>query len=362
MQAIKVKLGKRSYDIVVGKNIIRLLPRYLKKLNLGNSAYIITNNLIKGKYGRSLSKVLKDADLDFKFKVIPDTEKSKSIKVLSAVINDLAAFDLKSRTLVIALGGGVAGDLSGLVASIYKRGIPYIQIPTTLLAQVDSAIGGKTAVDLKEGKNLIGAFYQPRLVFSDVALLKSLDRRQMLSGLAEVIKYGIIKDRALFVYLERHYKDILAADFSALEHIVIASSKIKAAIVSVDEKEERGVRTILNFGHSAGHAIEAASGFSKYTHGEAVALGMLVALDISLRLGFINDQLRKRAESLVKELGLPVKIAKIPLGKIIRAFYRDKKFSGEKNRLVLAAGLGKVKIVENIPLEIIKAAIIKRTK
>ena len=362
MQIIKVKLGKRSYAIVVGNKITPFLGRYLEKLNLGNSAFIITNPLVKAKCAGELTKALRRAGLSFKIRVIPDTEKSKSIAVLSSVIRDLAKFDLKKRTFIIALGGGVVGDLSGLVASIYKRGIPYIQIPTTLLAQVDSAIGGKTAVDLKEGKNLIGAFYQPRLVFSDVSLLKSLDTRQLRSGLAEVIKYGIIKDSRLFTYLEKNCADILQFRTAALRRIVKSSSKIKADIVGRDEREEKGLRTVLNFGHTLGHAIEAASGFNRYTHGEAVGLGMLIALDISQRVGLLNSALKKRLGDLIKKAGLPVKIDRLELKNIINAYHRDKRFIGGKNRLVLIAGLGRAKIVKNVPLEIIEEAVRNRIK
>ncbi|MFA5095817.1 MAG: 3-dehydroquinate synthase [Candidatus Omnitrophota bacterium] len=357
MRIIKVKLDRRSYDIVVGKGAIGLLAGYVKKLGLGGSAFIITNNLVKDKCSRGLTDELKKAGMVFKIRVIPDTEKSKSLAVLSSVVADLAKFDLQRRTFIIALGGGVVGDLSGLAASIYKRGIPYIQIPTTLLAQVDSAIGGKTAVDLREGKNLIGAFYQPRLVVSDVGLLRTLDRRQLRSGLAEAIKYGIIKDRALFAYLEAHGKGILSAGPSRLEHIVVICSRIKAGIVRADEREEKGLRTILNFGHTIGHAIEAASGFNRYNHGEAVALGMLIASEISRRLGLINDRLKLRIASLIKSYGLPTTIRGITLERIVKALHRDKKFIGARNRLVLIAGLGRARIVENVPWEIITAAI-----
>lgn len=362
MHTVKVKLARRSYDIVIGPGALCLLGKYARKLNLGNSAYIITNPLVRKTCFHGLAKELKKSGLDFKVKVIPDTEKSKSIPTLSSVINDLAKFDLKRRTFVIALGGGVVGDLSGLAASIYKRGVPYIQIPTTLLAQVDSAIGGKTAVDLKEGKNLIGAFYQPRLVLSDVELLKTLALRQLRAGLAEIIKYGVIKDVLLFDYLEKNWKDVLEAKREALERVVSASSKIKADIVGRDEREEKGERTVLNFGHTAGHAIEAASGFNKYTHGEAVALGMLVALEISQSLGLINNSLKVRVENVIRKSGFPVQVNGLSFKGIIKAFYRDKKFIGSRNRLVLAAGLGKVRIVKDVPLEIIETALKNRIR
>jgi len=362
MNNIKVRLGERSYDIVVGKNIVSSsLARLLKRLDLGDHAYIITNSLVKRKYSKLLTAALRKSGFTFTLKCIPDSEESKSIAVLSSVIKDLARSDLRKRTFIIALGGGVVGDLSGFLAAIYKRGIAYVQIPTTLLAQVDSAIGGKTAVDLKEGKNLVGAFYQPALVLSDITLLKSLSPRQLRTGLAEVIKYGIIKDKLLFLYLERELKNILNLKLTSLEHIVMASSKIKADIVSCDEKEEKGIRTILNFGHTIGHAIEAAAGFSRYTHGEAIALGMLIAADISRKLGLVDIKLCLRIEALVKAAGLAVRIEKLSLDKIINASYRDKKFLGSKNRFVLITGLGKTKIVNNISLDIIEEAVRERT-
>ncbi len=361
MHTVKLNLKKRSYNIVIGTKILPVLGRYISRLNLGNNAYIITNSFIKNRYGQALIDGLKPYGFSYKFKLVPDSERSKDIKIAALLIKDLAKFDLRKRTFIIALGGGVVGDLSGFVASIYKRGIPYIQVPTTLLAQVDSSIGGKTAVDLSEGKNLVGAFYQPRIVFSDISLLNTLNKRQLSSGLAEVIKYGVIKDKNLFLYLEKNYKNIINLKAGALERIVRDCVKIKASIVSLDEREERGLRTVLNFGHTIGHAIEAASGFNKYNHGEAIALGMLVALEMSVKLGFINEALLKRTESLIDNVGLPVKIHKVSLQEILERHYHDKKFKGVKNKFVLSLGLGKTRVVKDIPLKLISSAIEKRS-
>lgn len=360
MKSLKVDLKRRSYDIVVGSGIMSFLGRYISKLDLGLDAYVITNAYIKNRYGDILLKILKEAGFEARFKLVPDREESKSIEMSSLLIRDIARYDKKRRIFIIAFGGGVIGDLAGFVASIYKRGIPYIQIPTTLLAQVDSSIGGKTAVDLGEGKNLVGVFYQPRLVFSDVKFLNTLEKRQVRSGLAEVIKYGIIKDPRLFSYLEKSLDDILALKKKALEYIVRRCSSIKADIVRRDEKEEKGMRTILNFGHTVGHAIEAASNYKFYTHGEAIALGMLAASDISQRTNLIGGAVSQRIEGLIKRAGLPTRIKKASLNNIINAHYRDKKFIGSKNRFVLIRGIGKAKIVENIPLEAIKEAVKKR--
>ncbi len=360
MRTVRINLGERSYKIVLGNNILNLLGKFITRLDIGSSAYIVSNKNIKDKHAKALSQTLSRAGLEFTYRLIADTEKSKSVEVAFRLINELSRFDKGKRVFIIAFGGGVVGDVAGFLASVYKRGIPYIQVPTTLLAQVDSAIGGKTAVDLIQGKNLVGAFYQPRLVYSDTRLLKTLGIRQLRCGLAEVVKYGIIRDRELFNYLEKNYSGILSLKEKALELIVAKSSYIKAKVVEKDERETKGLRTILNFGHTIGHAIEAASGYKGYHHGEAVALGMLVAVRISSKLNFLNCGVGERIENLIRVLGLPTKIERISLDSIIKAHYRDKKFIGSKNRFVLIENLGRTKIVENIDLAVIKEAIKSR--
>lgn len=360
MQIIKLNLKKRSYNIIVGSNIMKSLGTQIAKLNIGRDAYIITNASIKKRYGRLLNNTLKQSGFTARFRLVPDTEKSKSIEMASSVIEDISNYDKKKSIFIIAFGGGVIGDLAGFIASIYKRGTAYIQIPTTLLAQVDSSIGGKTAVDLTRGKNLVGAFYQPRLVLSDISILKTLNLRQMRSGSSEVIKYAIIKDPQLFTYLEKNYRNILNRKTSALEFIVRRCSYIKAGIVQQDEREERGIRTILNFGHTLGHAIEAAGGYKGCNHGEAIALGMLLACDISKSLGLINKQTLQRIENLIRAMGLPAKVEKLSMPLIIDAHYHDKKFIGRSRKFILIKDIGKVKIVENLPLKTIKEALRKR--
>jgi 3-dehydroquinate synthase len=376
MRTIKVNLGKRSYKIIVGTDILKELPKYISALGIGKDAYIITNKFLRIKYGKKMEEALKKSGFSVRFKLVPDTETSKSFNMVNVVLNDIAGYDKRKQIFIISFGGGVIGDLSGIVASIYKRGIPYIQVPTTLLAQVDSSIGGKTAVDLNQGKNLVGTFYQPRLVLSDVELLRTLDLRQLKAGLAEVIKYGIIKDKQLFSYLENHFLDILERKTPAFTFIVRRCSSIKAGIVEKDEKEEKGLRTILNFGHTLGHAIEAAGGFRGYNHGEAVALGILCAALISKKLGMLSDESLLRIESLIRAVGLPRKIIprnrflfdeglqscgkKLTLSGILKAYYHDKKFKNARNRFVLIQGIGKTKIVEDIPLRIIKEVLRRR--
>jgi 3-dehydroquinate synthase len=360
MKIIKVNLGKRTYNIAVGRGMLKALPGHIAGIGIGKDAYIITNSFIKKSFGGLLSKILKKSDFTVRFKTVADGEKSKSFKVVSEILNDLSCYDKKKRIFILALGGGVVGDLAGFVASIYKRGTPLIQVPTTLLAQVDSSIGGKTGVDLKEGKNLSGTFYQPRLVLSDTDLLNTLDSRQLRAGLAEVIKYAVIKDKQLFSYLENNLKDILKRRAVSLEFVVSRSSAIKAVIVAKDETEEKGLRTILNFGHTFGHAIEAAAGFKRYNHGEAVALGMLLASDLSQRLKILDGAVLKEIEELIRAAGLPIKINGLSAAKIINAYYHDKKFKGARNKFVLIAGIGKARIVENIPLALVKEVLLGR--
>ncbi|MFA5089408.1 MAG: 3-dehydroquinate synthase [Candidatus Omnitrophota bacterium] len=359
MRKIRLNLGLRSYPIIVGNRILPVLGKYLQQLGVGDDAYVITNAWLKKRYGRHLTQALKRYSRSIKFEVIPDTEKSKSMERAQIILKNIARYDKKKSIFILAFGGGVVGDVSGFVSAIYKRGIPYVQVPTTFLAQVDSAIGGKTAVDLPEGKNLIGAFYQPRLVFSDVSLLNSLDLRQLRSGLAEAVKYGLISDKKLFTYLESNYMNILSLKPANLEYIVERSSAIKAKFVARDERDEKGVRALLNLGHTIGHALEAASGYERYTHGEAVALGISAAAKISRKMQLIDSNKYRRIEALLLNMGLPVTIKNISIPSIIKAHYRDKKFIAGHNRLILLKDIGKAALFEDIPLRTITEALKK---
>ena len=357
MRRIEIKLKEKSYRIIIGNRIINSLGSLLNKLNIGKDAIIITNPLIKKYFGKKVEKSLAESNFTVKFLLTADTEKSKSTQAVFNLINSIAKYDIRKKMFIIALGGGVIGDLAGFIAAVYKRGIPYIQVPTTLLGQVDSAIGGKTAIDLRYAKNLVGAFYQPRLVISDISTLKSLNKRQIKSGLAEVVKYGIIKDRNLFEYIEKNIKKILSLDKRYLEHIIYKCSLIKTLVVQQDEKEEKGIRTILNFGHTIGHAIEAAGKYHFYNHGEAIAVGMICASQISERLGLLSKKSGIRIESLISKIGLPTKIRGIKLLDILSAHLHDKKFTSKRNRFVLPTTIGKVTIHEDVPLKIIKSVL-----
>lgn len=358
MKKIRVPLGERSYDILIGHGLIKNCGRILKKLNIGTDAVIITNNRLSALYKKEIEKTLNRNGFTGRFEIVPDSEKAKSISVATTILNRLSRYDVNKSIFIIALGGGVVGDLAGFVASVYKRGIPYVQIPTTLLAQVDSSIGGKAAVDLSVAKNLVGSFYQPRAVISDIAALRTLSSRQIRNGLAEIIKYGVIKDAGLFAFLETNYRKVLKLEKGALEHIVSRSVKIKADVVAKDELDRKRIRAVLNYGHTIGHAIEAASGYSgRYDHGEAVALGMLVAGRMAVELGMLKDSEAGRVEELIKKVGLPVSIKGVGALRIYKSHLHDKKFINGRNRFVLASKIGSVRIVEGVADSIIRNAL-----
>ena len=329
--------------------------------NFMTDAFVITNKTLAGLYYKKIELSLKKSGISANTELVPDSEKAKSQKSLIEVLNRLASYDKNKAVFIIALGGGVVGDLAGFAASIYKRGIPYVQIPTTLLAQVDSAIGGKVAIDLPAAKNLAGSFYQPKIAISDPALLNSLPAREIRNGLAEIIKYGVIRDKILFEYIEKNYKKIMQLVPEALERVILSCSKIKAQIVEEDELDRKGKRAILNYGHTIGHAIEAASSYSgRYNHGEAVAIGMIVAADISAKMGFLKDNDRARIDSLIKKCGLPTKVQNLKISAIYNAHLHDKKFTRGKNKFILPTGIGSVKVVENVPNSIITKSINRR--
>jgi len=357
MKKIDLRLKENSYKIVIGRSILKKIGSHVKELNLGKDAIIITNPIIKKIYGRTISSSLKKSGFSVKIFEVPDGEKSKSAKVAFDLIEKIALYDVMKRPFVVALGGGVIGDLAGYVAAAYKRGIPYIQVPTTFLAQIDSAIGGKVAIDLPIGKNLVGAFYQPKMVFSDVSVLGTLSDRQIKNGLAEAVKYGIISDRKLFDLIDKNCDKLIDLDLKILEKVVAKCSSIKARVVSQDEKETKGLRAILNFGHTIGHAVETAVKYNVYQHGEAVALGMRVAAEISYKLGMLEKKDVELINKVITNVGLPLKIKKAQQSDILRIMQHDKKFITGKNRFVLATNIGKVKVVEGVPMQAIKAAL-----
>lgn len=362
MKIIPVRLRNNGYKIVIGSGILPKIGQLVSAMDLGTDAVIVTAAPIARLYSSAVARSLKSKGFSVKILEVPDGEKSKSTQCAFQLLQKIAAYDVRRKIFIVALGGGVIGDLAGYVAAVYKRGIPYVQVPTTFLAQVDSSIGGKVAIDLPAGKNLVGAFYQPRLVISDVNLLATLTRRQVRNGLAEAVKYGIISDNNLFEYLALHYGKILICQPHALENVVVACSRIKARIVEKDERETKGIRTILNFGHTIGHAVETASHYRRYQHGEAVALGMRAAADLSGRLGLLDRATIARVNEVLSAIGLPVYIEGISAAAILKAMEHDKKFQGKKNRFVLATGIGGVKVLEEIPHSLIRKAVLARIK
>ena len=357
MRRIQVPLKKERYDIIIGRDILARVGPMIKRLEVGRDAVVVTNPAINTLYGKKLSLILRRSGFSVRVLTVTDSERSKSIGCATRLLTAIARGDVRKKIFLIALGGGVIGDLTGFVAAVYKRGVPYIQIPTTFLAQIDSAIGGKTAVDLPVAKNLIGSFYQPRLVVSDVSLLRTLSSRQVKNGLAEAVKYGAIRDRRLFAYIEKNYTQLLAGNTRALEKVVVSCSAIKAQIVGCDEREARGIRTILNFGHTIGHAIETAGGYRRYHHGEAVALGMRVAAAISCAVGLCGSCCCQRLEELLSAIGLPERIERLSASRILEAMGHDKKFTAGKNRFVLLSQIGVARVVEGVPASVVKKAV-----
>ncbi len=355
MTRVKVRLKDRSYDILIGRKLLKKTGAILKNLKIGRDAVVITNKRLLSLYGRPLETALRLYEFTVRFEIVPDSEKAKSNAIAAKLINRISAYDKRKEIFIIAFGGGVIGDSAGFVAAVYKRGVPYIQFPTTLVAQVDSAIGGKVALDLPIAKNLVGAFYQPKIVLSDTSLIKTLPLRQVRNGLAEVIKYGVIKNGELFAFLETNYKKILKYDLKALEYIVLRSSKIKANVVSKDELDRKGLRATLNYGHTIGHAIETASGYSnRYNHGEAIAIGMVVAARIASLLGLMKTIEADRIEKLLEKVGLPTRIKGLRFSDIYDSHLHDKKFIHGKNRFILPTKIGRVKVAENVPDDIIR--------
>ncbi|MFA5389371.1 MAG: 3-dehydroquinate synthase [Candidatus Omnitrophota bacterium] len=358
MQKIRVKLGKKSYDIVICSGELSRLGKYLKRLDMGKNAVIVTNPAVKKLFGAKIERALVSSGFRIRFETVPDNEKAKSGKEAMRLLNNISGFDTGGGIFIIALGGGVVGDLAGFTASIYKRGVPYAQVPTTLLSQVDSAIGGKTAIDLTAGKNLAGAFYQPRLVFTDVSLLRSLPGKELISGLAEVVKYGIIKSPGLFKFIENNYRRILARDKDSLRRVIHECSLIKARIVEKDELDNKNARVALNLGHTIGHAIESAAGYRKsHTHGQAVALGILASIYMAEKMGLLKRNDGCRIRNVIKNIGLPVTLKGVKTKDILSAQRRDKKFIHGRNRFVLPSGIGKVTVKEGIPGRIIEGAV-----
>ncbi len=356
MRKIKVRLGSNSYNIHIGSGLLTQTGRQLKENGFADKVIIITNPIVEGLYGDTLKQSLTREGFKVTLLQVPDGEEQKSLEVAGRLYNDLTDLYCERTTPILALGGGVIGDLTGFVAATYLRGVPLIQIPTTLLAQVDSSIGGKVAVNHGRLKNKIGAFYQPRLVISDIATLRTLTTKELSEGLAEVIKYAVIGDKEFFAYLEENLDRIKSLDERLLEDIVYKSAKIKAEVVEKDEKDS-GLRNILNYGHTVGHAIESASGF-KVEHGKAVALGMLAAGRISSKLGLMDKNELIRLKNIIQRAELTTELPNLEVEKLIQAIKHDKKILGGKIRFILPQSLGSVFITDEVSLSLVEQVLV----
>ncbi len=352
---LKVNLGKRSYPILIVSSCLPQLGRHLAALMPATRVFVVTNEVVGRLYGEQVTRALRDAGFEVLYRELPDGEKYKSLESAGELYTQALEGGLERQSAVVALGGGVIGDLAGFVAATYMRGIPFVQVPTTLLAQVDSSVGGKVAVNHPLGKNMIGCFYQPRLVFADVATLETLPLRELRAGLAEVIKYGVIQDEDFFEFLEENLERILGLDQDVLIEVVRRSCAIKAGIVEKDETE-RGLRAILNFGHTIGHALEVLTKYQVYRHGEAVAAGMVVAAAIAEEKGLCGQDLTMRLAGILEHARLPIRIP-FKAEEIIEVLPRDKKAQGGRPRFVLPVALGQVVIDADVGREVIRSAL-----
>ncbi len=355
MRNVSVSLGSRSYHIKVAAGLLARLGAECAQLKLGQRCAVITDSNVGKIFAAAVLKSLSASGFEPVLITVPAGEKSKCLTIVEKCFDELAAHRLERKSFIVALGGGVVGDLAGFVAASYLRGIPFVQVPTTLLAQVDSSVGGKTGVNLRAGKNLVGAFYQPQLVLCDLDTLKTLPQREYISGLAEVIKYGIIYDAVLFAQLERNLPKLLVRDEKTLSQIIARCCEIKAEVVGQDETES-GLRAILNFGHTLGHAIENSSGYGKFLHGEAISIGQVAAAKLSQKILGLPSGDVERIEKLFICTGLPVKIKLNPTArkKLFAAMLLDKKVSGGEVKFVLAKKIGKVVWGQKVPLPLIE--------
>lgn len=352
MRTVRVQLGKRSYDIRIGGGLIENIGRHCKQLGLGTRCAIISDSKVSPLYGKRVVQSLTAAGFKPITCNIVAGEQSKNLRSVNSCYTQLAKHRLERKSFIIALGGGVVGDLAGFVASTYLRGIPFVQIPTTLLSQVDSSVGGKVGVNLPAGKNLVGCFYQPQIVLCDLDTLQTLPNREFRAGLAEIIKYGIICDARFFNWLEKNLSLLLNRDTKALTRAIAISCEIKAAVVSEDE-QEGGLRAILNFGHSIGHAIEAITNYGTYLHGEAISIGQVMAAELSTQLAGLPARDTARIRQFFKAAGLPTTIKLTPAqrSKLIAAMSLDKKVSDGEVKFVLAQKIGSVQYGLSVPAE-----------
>lgn len=357
VEKLHVNLAERGYDILVGDRLLADAGKYISPLLKGRSVIIVSDSNVAKFYLHRLSNALEEAKIRFRSLIVPAGEGTKSLSSFAQLMESLLEQKPDRNTVLIALGGGVVGDLTGFAASVLLRGVDFIQIPTTLLSQVDSSVGGKTGINSSFGKNLIGSFHQPLLVLADISTLKTLPKRELLSGYGEVVKYGFINDPDFFDWLEKNAAALLAGDASLQTEAIIKSCKAKADIVAADEKEQN-IRALLNFGHTFAHAFEAETGYGDaLLHGEAVSIGMVLAFATSVKLGICPEQDYIRAKAHLQNIGLHVSLLSIrkdwDIDALMRHFSQDKKAEGGKLTFVLTRGIGKAFIQKDVDPELI---------
>lgn len=353
---LRVALEDRGYDLVIGSGSLANAGAFLADRGLAQHAAVVTDATVGRLYAEAVSAALASAGIRVSQHVVPAGEPSKSPARLFALWEELLAAGVDRTSAVVALGGGVVGDLAGFAAASFARGLPFVQIPTTLLAQVDSSVGGKTGINLPGAKNMVGAFWQPAGVLIDVATLATLPDRELAAGLAEVVKYGVILDADFFAWLESQVPAIGQRDKPTLARIVARCCQLKADVVQADERETSGLRAILNYGHTFGHALEAVSGYGELLHGEGVAIGMMAAARLALRLGRIDEEFVARQERLLEALDLPIHVPPVRTDDLWAAMRRDKKAAAGKLRFILPTRLGQVELVGDVPEADVRAA------
>ncbi|MHB0975683.1 MAG: 3-dehydroquinate synthase [Candidatus Aquicultorales bacterium] len=346
LSSVRLNLGRHSYEIKIGSGVLDRFGRVVRDCTTARRLAVVTNETVWSLHGETLLKGLEDAEIDPTLITVPEGEQAKSLPVAEKAYGALIDAGFERAEPIAAFGGGVVGDLTGFVAGTYMRGVPLFHVPTTFLAQIDSSIGGKVAINHPKGKNLIGLFYQPIFVFSDVDILQTLNAREMRNGLAEAIKYGFIWENGPLEFIEEHLDAILAAEPEILRPLVEACARIKARVVEIDEKD-RGLRAVLNYGHTFGHAVETSSEYA-FSHGEAVAVGMVFAAELANRLGMIDQSVVWRHRKLIERAGLPTRAEGIDPESLIRSMALDKKRAGGENLFVLLEGYGKP-IVRPVP-------------
>ena len=356
-QRVDVALGNRSYGIVIGSGLADDIVSFVRAAGYSARGMIVTDTNIAPLYAAQTAELLARAGVEAEVVSVPAGESAKSLTQANELFTRAIEMGLDRKSPIIALGGGVVGDLAGFVAATYMRGVPFIQLPTSLLAQVDSSVGGKVAVNHPLGKNLIGAFHQPDAVFMDLDVLKTLPAREIATGLGEIIKYGIICDADFFAWLEEHRADVLALEPAATMHMIARSCAIKADVVRQDEREG-GLRRILNFGHTIAHAVEKETGYARYRHGEAVAIGMVGAADISVAMGLLGGADRRRIERLIRTMGLPYTVKDVTPDAMYEDLFHDKKTVGGRIHWVLAEGIGKVSVHSDVPEDVVRETLL----